>query len=72
MRSGYISIPFKTDSENGLASVNGIAKFSAAGIVFEFEKKLLGIFGQIVEMKLPISEVLYIRYKRAFFVSGPR
>lgn len=73
MQSGYITIPFKAESENGLSSVNGIAKFSAAGIVFEFEKKILGIFGQgIAEMKLPISDILYIRYKRGFFRLGAK
>lgn len=73
MRSGFITLPFKAESENGLSSVNGIAKVSAAGIVFEFEKKLLGLFGQgIMEMKLPISEILYIRYKRGIFRLGAK
>ena len=68
MQSGYLTLPFKAESENGISSVNGIAKFSAAGIVFEFEKKLLGLFGQgIMEMKLPIADILYIKYKRGVF-----
>ena len=30
----FTSIPFKTES--GLSQINGVAKFSGAGIVFEF------------------------------------
>ena len=41
--NGFTSIPFKTES--GLSSVNGVAKFSTAGIVLEFESKLFGMIG---------------------------
>jgi hypothetical protein len=37
---GFTTIPFKTESEHGLTKVNGVAKFSSAGVVLEFEAKL--------------------------------
>jgi hypothetical protein len=40
---GFTTVPFKTESAHGLSQVNGIAKFSAAGIVLEFESKLFGV-----------------------------
>lgn len=68
MNSGYTSIPFKTESDSGMSSVSGIAKFSAAGIVFEFEKKILGLFGVgLKEVKLPLHQILDIKIKRGFF-----
>lgn len=68
MNTGFTSIPFKAESDSGFSSVNGVAKISAAGIVFEFEKKVLGfIGGGIKELKLPASEILDIKIKSGFF-----
>ncbi len=65
MNQGFISVPFKTESAHGLTSVNGVAKFSAAGIVLEFESKFLGLVGSgVKEVRLPISELLDIRFRK--------
>ena len=42
----FISVPFKTETSHGIAQVNGVAKFSPAGIVLEFEKKILGLISE--------------------------
>jgi hypothetical protein len=68
MTQGFISVPFKTESSHGLTSVNGIAKFSSAGIVLEFESKLLGIIGGgVKEVRLPISELLDVKFRKGMF-----
>ena len=35
----FVSVPFNASSANGMTEYNGIAKFSPAGIVVEFESK---------------------------------
>ena len=41
MQYSFTSVPFKTDS--GMSQINGVAKFSSAGVVLEFESKLFGL-----------------------------
>ncbi len=67
MRSNFISVPFKADKGDGLFEFNGIAKFSSAGIVIEFEKKFLGMFGsEIKEVRLGIEDILDIKFRKGF------
>lgn len=67
----FTSIPFKTES--GLSTVNGIAKFSAAGIVLEFESKLFGVIGGgVKEVRLPIDEILDIKFRKGFMKRGAK
>jgi hypothetical protein len=69
--NGFTSIPFKTES--GLSSVNGVAKFSAAGIVLEFESKLFGMFGTGVrEARLPLTELLDVKFRKGFLKRGAK
>ncbi len=68
---GFISIPFKTES--GLSSVNGIAKFSSAGIVFEIESKLFGLISDgVKEVRLPAGEILDLKFKKGVFKRGAK
>ena len=68
---GFISVPFKTES--GLSSVNGVAKFSRAGIVFEFESKLFGMFSAVVkEVRLPLAEILDVKFRKGVFKRGAK
>ena len=68
---GFTSIPFKTES--GLSSVNGIAKFSSAGIVFEFESKLFGLISDgVKEVRLPAVEILDIKFRKGVFKRGTK
>jgi len=67
----FTSVPFKTES--GLSSVNGIAKFSSAGIVLEFESKLFGILGGgVKEVRLPLAELLDVKFKKGFMKRGAK
>jgi hypothetical protein len=68
---GFTSVPFKTESR--LSSVNGLAKFSRAGIVFEFESKLFGVISAgVKEVRLPIAEILDIKFKKGLFKRGAK
>jgi hypothetical protein len=72
-QQGFISVPFKTESEHGLTSYNGVAKFSPAGVVLEFESKILGMIpGGVKEVRLPIGEILDIKFKKGFFRLGAK
>lgn len=68
MKSRLISVPFKAESGSGLKEYNGIAKFSHAGIVFEFEGKLFGLIGEeIKEVRVPLPEILDIKFRKGVF-----
>ena len=70
---GFTSVPFKTESSHGLTSYNGVAKFSPAGIVLEFESKILGMIpGGVKEVRLPIGEILDIKFKKGFLRLGAK
>jgi hypothetical protein len=70
---GFTSIPFKTESEHGLTKVNGVAKFSGAGIVLEFESKLFGLVGDgVKEVRLPKDEILDVRFHKGVFKYGAK
>ena len=65
---GFTTVPFKTESEHGLTSVNGVAKFSPAGVVLEFEAKLFGLIGGgVQEVRLPKDEILDLKFKKGLF-----
>lgn len=68
MNQGFTSVPFKAEKYSGLAEINGIAKFSPAGIVLEFESKLFGVLpGSVKEVRLAISEIMDVKFKKGFF-----
>ena len=70
---GFTSVPFKTESSHGLTSYNGVAKFSPAGIVLEFESKILGMIpGGVKEVRLPMAEILDIKFKKGFLRLGAK
>lgn len=67
----FTSVPFK--AESGLSQTNGVAKFSAAGIVLEFESKILGLLSKGVrEARLPIAELLDVKFRKGFMKRGAR
>lgn len=73
MQQTFTSVPFKTESAHGLSTYNGVAKFSAAGIVLEFESKWFGIIGGgVKEVRLPISEILDVKFKKGIFKRGAK
>ncbi|QYO66585.1 hypothetical protein [Leptolyngbya sp. 7M] len=73
MNTGFTSVPFKAEKHQGFSTVNGVAKFSSAGIVFEFESKLLGMIGSgVQEIRLPIAELLDVKFKKGVFKRGAK
>lgn len=65
----FIPVPFKMDG--GLTEINGLAKFSPAGIVLEFEEKFLGfIKSGFKENRITIGEVLDVRFRKGFLKLG--
>lgn len=68
MKQNYISVPFKSDSGSGFKEYNGIAKFSPAGIVFEFESKFFGVIrDEIKEVRVGLDEILDIKFRKGFY-----
>lgn len=69
----FTSVPFKAEKYHGLSEVNGLAKFSSAGIVLEFESKILGLISQgVEESRLSISDILDVKFKKGFFKRGAK
>jgi hypothetical protein len=64
----FVSVPFSASSANGMTEYNGIAKFSPAGIVIEFESKLLGLVGgEVKEVRVTLDEILTIRFRKGIY-----
>lgn len=64
----FISVPFKAASSNGMTEYNGIAKFSPAGIVVEFESVLLGLIGsEVKEVQVALDEILDIKFRKGIY-----
>lgn len=73
MSQTFTSVPFKTESAHGFTSVNGMAKFSGAGIVLEFEAKLFGLISNgVKEARIPIGEILDVKFKKGIFKRGAK
>lgn len=71
MNPSFTTIPFK--AESGLSHINGVAKFSSAGIVLEFEAKLFGIIANgVKEVQIPLGEILDIKFKKGVFKHGSK
>ena len=69
----FTSVPFKTESGHGLTQVTGIAKFSPAGIVLEYESKLLGLIARgVKEVRVPLAEILDVKFRKGVFKRGAK
>lgn len=64
----FVSVPFQADSANGMTEYHGIAKFSPAGIVIEFESRILGLIGgEVKEVQISLDEILDIRFRKGIY-----
>ena len=73
MIQSFTRIRFKSKTFHGLCDVNGVAKFSGAGIVLEFETKLFGLISDgVKESRIPIGEVMDIKFKKGVFKRGAK
>ena len=67
----FTSIPFKTES--GISQINGVAKFSSAGIVLEFESKLFGLISNgVKEARLAVTDILDVKFRKGVFKRGAK
>lgn len=67
----FTSVPFK--AETGLSQVDGMGKFSPAGIVLEFESKLFGIIKSGVnEVRVALADILDVKFRKGFFKYGAK
>jgi hypothetical protein len=65
----FISVPFK--SEHGISQVHGLAKFSSAGLVLEYESKIIGLISTgLKDANIPIEELLDVKFKKSFGKKG--
>ena len=70
-KTNFTSVPFKTES--GLSQIDGMGKFSSAGIVLEFESKLFGIIKDgVKEARIAINEILDVKFRKGFFKMGAK
>jgi hypothetical protein len=70
---GFTSVPFKTESAHGLSKIDGVAKFSGAGVVLEFESKLFGLIaGGVKEVRLSKDDILDVKFRKGVFKRGAR
>ena len=71
MQQNFISVPFKTES--GLSQIEGIGKFSVAGIVLEFESKLFGIISNgVKENRIALDDILDVSFRKGFMKRGAK
>ena len=68
MKQGFTIVPFKIDDEHGISEYMGLAKFSSAGIVLEFEKEVLGMVktGGVREARIPLNDILDVEFAKGF------
>jgi hypothetical protein len=70
-KTNFVSVPFKTES--GLSQIDGMGKFSSAGVVLEFESKLFGIIKDgVKEARIAIDEILDVKFRKGFFKIGSK
>ncbi|CAA9375685.1 MAG: hypothetical protein AVDCRST_MAG74-1339 [uncultured Pyrinomonadaceae bacterium] len=64
----FISVPFKAASGSGITEYNGVAKFSPAGIVFEFDSVFFGLIGgEVKEVQVALDEILDIKFRKGIY-----
>lgn len=67
----FTSVPFKID--DNFSQVSGVGKFSAAGIVLEYEGKLFGIIKSgVKESRIALEDILDVKFRKGVFKRGAR
>lgn len=68
IKSKFITVPFKAKSPNGMMYYHGIAKFSFAGIVIEYEPKILNMIGgEVKEVQIALDEIFDIKFRKGVY-----
>ena len=69
--NNFTSVPFKID--DNFSQIAGIGKFSAAGIVLEYEGKIFGIIKSgVKESRIALEDILDVKFRRGFLKKGAR
>ncbi len=69
--NGFISVPFKMD--DNFTQIAGVGKFSAAGIVLEYEGKIFGIIKSgVKESRIALDDILDIKFRKGVFRIGAK
>src|SRR5436309_723219 len=67
----FISVPFS--SEHGLKQVHGVAKFSPAGLVLEYESKFIGLISMgLKDANIAIEELLDVKFRKGVMKRGAK
>lgn len=67
----FTSIPFKID--DNFTQIAGVGKFSAAGIVLEYEGKIFGIIKSgVKESRVALDEILDVKFRKGVFRRGAK
>jgi hypothetical protein len=71
MQTSFTTVPFR--AESGLSQIDGLGKFSPAGIVLEFVSRLFGIIkGKVKENRISLDEILDIKFRKGFLKIGAK
>jgi hypothetical protein len=71
MQSGFTTIPFKMD--DNLSQISGVGKFSAAGIILEYEGKIFGLIKSgVKEARIALDEILDVKFHKGVFKRGAK
>lgn len=71
MNQTFISVPFKID--DNFTQIAGMGKFSAAGIILEYEGKLFGIIKHgVKEARISLDDILDVKFKKGVFKRGAK
>lgn len=64
----FITVPFTAKSPNGMMYYHGIAKFSFAGVIIEYEPKILNMIGgEVKEVQIALDEIFDIKFRKGFY-----
>ncbi len=73
MTKSFITVPFKSKANSGFTEIDGIAKFSPAGIVLEFESKFLGLIKSgVTENAIALDRLMDVRFRKGLFKFGAK
>lgn len=71
MQAGFITIPFKMN--DNVSQIEGVGKFSSAGIILEYEGKIFGIIKSgVKESRIALDEILDVKFSKGLFKVGAK
>lgn len=71
MQAGFTTIPFKMD--DNFSQISGVGKFSAAGIILEYEGKIFGLIKNgVKEARIGLDEILDVKFRKGVFKRGAK